>query len=492
MSATKETDQLIQLAADCSKDPHKWSLLAWDWDYGQLIGHPNPRAWQTDTNHIIRDHLQDPATRFQPLKIAVASGHGIGKTAEIGILVNWALSTCEDCKVVITANTEAQLRTKTSPEVGKWSRMSITADWFDVQSTSIASLDKEHNQEWRANFVTWSRNNTEAFAGLHNQGKRILLIFDEASAIDDSVWTVAEGALTDEQTEIIWIVFGNPTRNSGAFRECFRKNRHRWIHRQIDSRTVEGTNKAQIAKWIEDHGEDSDFVKVRVRGMFPNVSAKQFIATADVDAAFGREIRPESFNFAPKILTCDPAWQGDDDLVISMRQGLHFQILRVLPKNDNDIQVANILANLEDEHQADAVFIDAGYGTGIVSAGTTIGRDWTLVWSGSASSDPGCINKRMEMWKLIRDWLKSGGSIPKDQELYDELVSAETVPRLDGKMQMESKKDAKARGIPSPNKSDSLGLSLAFPVSKKQPGGYSTRTREQAIRGHDPFARPHR
>lgn len=492
MSADKAADQLIELAAECSIDPDKWSWLAWDWGHGQLAEHPGPRVWQTDINCIIRDHLQNPDTRFEPLKIAVASGHGIGKSAEFGMLVNWALSTCEDCKVVITANTDTQLRTKTSPEIGKWSRMSITSEWFDVQATSIASKDKEHTREWRANFVTWSKNNTEAFAGLHNQGKRILLIFDEASAIDDSVWKVAEGALTDEQTEIIWIVFGNGTRSTGEFRECFRKNRHRWIHRQIDSRTVEGTNKAQIDKWIEDYGVDSDFVKVRVRGMFPNVSAKQFIATEDVDAALGRHLRLEQFDFAPKILTCDPAWEGDDPLIIGLRQGLLYKILRKLPKNDNDIQVANILANLEDEHQADAVFIDAGYGTGIVSAGSTMGRDWTLVWFAGKSSDPGCLNKRSEMWKLMRDWLKSGGSIPDDPELHDELISPETVARLDGMMQLEGKKDMKARGLPSPNKADSLALSFAFPVAKKQSANLHSRSREEAMRGHDPFASQHR
>ena len=69
--------------------------------------------------------------------------------------------------------------------------------------------------------VPWSERNTEAFAGLHNKGKRILLIFDEASAIPDVIWEVSEGALTDEGTQIIWCVFGNPTRNTGRFKGCF-------------------------------------------------------------------------------------------------------------------------------------------------------------------------------------------------------------------------------------------------------------------------------
>jgi hypothetical protein len=67
--------------------------------------------------------------------------------------------------------------------------------------------------------------------------------------------------------------------------------------------------------------------------------------------------------------------------VIGLRQGLSFRILRTMAKNDNDILVANLLARLEDEEQADAVFVDGGYGTGIISAGRTMGRDWMIVWS---------------------------------------------------------------------------------------------------------------
>ncbi|THF64332.1 terminase [Pseudothauera rhizosphaerae] len=477
--------ELIELAAECSRDPLRWVGMAYDWGVGELADHPGPRAWQAEMLAEIRDHLQSPVTRFQPLMIARASGHGIGKSAAIGMVVNWALSTCEDAKVVITANTDTQLRTKTAPEVGKWQRTSITSHWLDVQATSVAAMDKDHAKAWRADFVPWSEHNTEAFAGLHNKGKRIVLIFDEASAISDKVWEVAEGALTDEDTEIIWLAFGNPTRNAGRFRECFRRFKHRWMTRQIDSRTVEGTNKEQIAKWAADYGEDSDFFKVRVRGMFPSMSARQFIGEADVSAAYGRVLRPEQYDFAPKILTCDPAWEGDDELVIGLRQGLAFRILHVMPKNDNDLVVAQKLAQFEDDEGADAVFVDAGFGTGIVSAGQGMGRSWTLVWFASASGDPGAFNKRAEMWKAARDWLKSGGAIPEDPQLRDELQAPEVVPRVDGKVQIEAKKDMKARGVPSPNRADALVLSFAFPVIKRHPPGVP---QGQSSNDYDPYA----
>ncbi len=464
-------DQIIDLAASCRFDPDRWSRVAWDWGHGPLAKHQGPRQWQREINCIIRDHLADPIKRFQPLQVAVASGHGIGKSAEMGMLANWAMSCWADAKVLMTSNTEPQLRTKTAPEVGQWFKRSITAHWFDVQTMSIKSRDPRHTDSWRLDFLTWSEHNTEAFAGLHNQGKIILLMFDEASAIHDKVWEVAEGALTDEDTVIIWIVFGNPTRNSGRFRECFRRFRNFWITRQIDSRTVEGTNKAYFDRLLQQYGgdEDHDVFKYRVRGQFPSQSAMQFISADDADHARNVHLRLGQYSFAPKIIGVDPAWTGDDRLEIMLRQGLYSKSLASIPRNDNDVQVANLIARLEDEHQADGVFIDAGYGTGIKSAGDVMGRAWRLIWFGGKPIDPGYLNKRAEMWGTMKQWLKAGGAIdPKDEDLYQDLIGPETVPRLDGKIQLEGKEDMKERGLPSPNRGDALALTFAEPVSKRQ------------------------
>ncbi|MGZ2448303.1 hypothetical protein ACVIRO_001057 [Rhizobium ruizarguesonis] len=459
---------LIELAASCRYSPKRWSRVAWDWGMGELSDYEGPRPWQDDINDIIGSHLANPETRFQPLKVSVASGHGIGKSAEMGMLSNWAMSCFADCKIVTTANTEGQLRTKTAPEIGKWFRMSITSHWFDIQTMSIKSRDPERGESWRQDFIPWSEHNTEAFAGLHNKGKIILLLFDEASKIHDKVWEVAEGALTDENTVIIWVVFGNPTRNSGRFRECFRRFRHRWVGRQIDSRTVPGTNKAFLQQLVDDNGEDSDIVKVRVRGQFPSQSAMQFISADDVDRARAVHLRKDQYSFAPVIIGVDPAWTGDDSLEIMLRQGLYSKSLASLPRNDNDVEVANLLARLETEYGADAVFIDAGYGTGIYSAGQVMGRSWRLIWFSGKPIDPGYYNKRAEMWGMKKQWLKAGGAIdPKDEALYQDLIGPETVPRLDGKILLESKEDMKARGLPSPNKADSLALTFAEPVAKK-------------------------
>lgn len=463
-------EAIIDLAASCRFKPTQWARAAWDWGRGELADYDGPREWQDETFRIIEHHLSDPETRYQPLRIAVSSGHGIGKSASMGMVSNWAMSCFPDAKIVTTANTEGQLRTKTSPEIGKWFRMSITSHWFDVSSMSIKSRDKTRAESWRQDFIAWSEHNTEAFAGLHNKDRIIVLLFDEASKIADKVWEVAEGALTDENTIIIWIVYGNPTRNSGRFRECFRRFRHRWIGRKIDSRTVPGTNKKFLQQLVDDHGEESDIVKIRVRGEFPSQSALQFIGEGDVDQARQRHMRKDQYEWAPVIIGVDPAWTGEDSIEIYLRQGLYSKHLVTIPRNDNDGEVAALVARLEDEYKADAVFVDAGYGTGIVSFGRTWGRSWQLVWFGGKSSKPEYINKRAEIWGEMKAWIKEGGCIdPKDDVLYQDLIGPETVPRADGKIQLESKQDMKERGLPSPNKADALALTFASPVVRKTP-----------------------
>lgn len=481
--------RLVERMAGFRHDPYGYVLFAFPWGEKntELANVNGPRRWQRAKLERMGERLRAGATASDVIRMAICSGHGIGKSALIAMVIKWALDTLADTKIVVTANTDKQLQTKTWPELSKWHRLSITRHWFSFTATSLYSVDPDHEKSWRADAIPWSEHNTEAFAGLHNVGRRIVLVFDEASKIADKVWEVAEGALTDEHTEIIWLVCGNGTRATGRFRECFRAFRHRWEGDSIDSRTVEGTNLELFKAWVEDYGEDSDFVKVRVRGMFPAASFKQFISDADVDPAYGKHLTEPQYAYAPKILTVDPAWEGDDLLVIGLRQGLAFSILKAIPKNDNDVAVANIVARIEDEVDADAVFIDGGYGTGIISAGRTLGREWMIVWFSESPLDPGYLNKRAEMWGQMRLWLKEGGAIPKEPQLRDDLIGPETVPRLDGKVQLESKKDMKARGLPSPNYADALALSFAYPVVAKHRQPLSVLSPPRVAHDWDPF-----
>lgn len=476
MMTPSDEERLVRLMARCRLDPLAYVKIAYPWNTDAVAKSAGPRTWQRETLETMGKHLQNPATRFQPLRIAVASGHGIGKSGFVSMVIDWALSTCADTKIVTTANTEVQLRTKTWPEVQKWTRMMLNTHWFAPTATALASRDPEHERTWRADAIPWSDTNTESFAGLHNKGRRIVLIFDEASSIADTIWEVAEGALTDENTEIIWLAFGNPTRNTGRFRECFGRFKHRWVTRQIDSRTVEGTNKQEIAQWIADYGEDSDFVRVRVKGEFPRAGSMQFIPGDLVDEA---RRRPPYANLQdPVVMGVDVGRFGTDPSVLVTRRGRDATAIPWISMMGADtMQVAARVAEENMKHRPDAIFIDGGgVGGGVVDRCRQLKIPVVEIQFGSkpdysVDGQTGPIiyaNKRAEMWGSMRDWLK-GASIPDDPDLASELVGVEYgyVTR-DGKdaIQLEKKEDMKKRGLASPNKADALALTCAHPVVK--------------------------
>lgn len=467
-------DELFEALGALTHDPLAFVYFAYPWGEPgtPLEDMEGPDEWQIQILKDIGEQLKKGKDLQTAIQEAVASGHGIGKSALISWLIHFAISTHENTRGVVTANTEGQLRTKTWPELSKWHNMFIAKDLFTYTATAIFSSDKDYEKTWRIDAIPWSKNSPESFAGLHNQGNRILVLFDEASAIDDVIWEVTEGALTDANTEIIWCAFGNPTRNSGRFRECFRKYRKFWNTYQIDSRTVKISNKAKIEEWLEAYGEDSDFFKVRVRGVFPSASDLQFISTEIADKAQKQVYKLGQFEHLPVIIGVDPAWTGSDSLEIVMRQGYYMKPLASIPKNDDDWRMAQLIAQFEDEYKADAVFIDMGYGTGIYSIGKQLGRKWRLIEFGGKSNDPVYLNMRAYMWGQMKEWLREGGSIPpNDQALYDDIVGPEAIIDKNGRIQLESKKDMKDRGLPSPNKGDALALTFATRVVKKSETG---------------------
>jgi hypothetical protein len=455
-------------------------VFPWGTDKQKAEG---PRTWQRKTLEDIKIHLANPETRYQPYLEAVASGHGIGKSALIAMIIEWAMSTCEDCKIICTAGTGKQLQTKTVPEVQKWIRMAINSHWWDINAESIRVKDVEHAQLWRTDFITWNAKASEPFAGLHNLGKRIVVIFDEASSIDDIIWEVTEGVLTDEDTEIIWIAFGNPTRNTGAFYKAI-TGANRWKKRQIDSRTVEGTNKvlldAQIAEW----GEDSDRARVRIRGEFPRGGSTQFIAGDVVAAARKRVV--EGYQSMPVILGVDVARFGDNRSVIFKRQGRKAEIpggkAQGVMYGQDTQQVGARVQERIDAEKPDAVVIDGdGIGGAVVDYLAARGysqRTWpdgrkmVLVefHGGHASSDPNkYFNKRTEIWGLGKDWLE-GGQIPDDPEMETDLTGPDYGYHPSrGCIMLETKDEMRSRGVDSPDFGDAWAMTFAVKIAPPKP-----------------------
>ncbi len=462
-------DLAAQLLRQTARDPYQFVMRAFPWGEPgtPLEDKVGPRSWQAEELIALGEHLNS-ARRFEPFRDSIASGHGIGKSALMAFLILWGTSTVVDARGTVTANTEAQLRTKTWPELRKWYAMCAVRDFFKVDNTVFRSSDNEHALTWRMDALPWSENNPEAFAGLHNEGKRILFLMDEASAVHDAIWEVVEGALTDANTEIIFIVQGNPTRPTGRFFDTHNRLKHRWRHRKVDSRSVEGTNKAQLQQWVDDYGLGSDFVRVRVLGEFPMRASNQLISLEDIQAAQSRDNAPNVTD--PLVFGIDVARFGDDESVLYTRKGVSGGIYNYYSWRQFDmVQLADAIAPLIVEYKPHYVNIDGGgVGGGLIDILRHRGFNVTEVLFGAVPRNPDYVNKRTEMWCDMRDWIKANGSIPwQDKDLEADLKNQTYTIKENrtNSMALTPKEIMKRDGLPSPDHGDALALTFAQLVS---------------------------
>lgn len=445
-------EQLLTWLASVRDDPLAFVMGAFPWsEPGTVLADATgPEQWAIDLFTRIRLGLIDLNSAIQE---ATASGHGIGKSATVAMLILWAFCTFPDCRGVITANTETQLKTKTWAELGKWFNLCFfTRDYFSLTATALFSRDPDRAQTWRIDMIPWSEKNPAAFAGLHNKGKRILLVFDEASEIPDIIWETAEGALTDADTQILWLVFGNPTRNIGRFRECFEGGTHAkfWFSTQIDSRTVGITNKSRFDKWISVYGADSDFVRVRVLGQFPRRGLMEFFDAAEIEAAMNRE-DPYTDRNTPLALGVDVARYGLNNSVIFPRKGRDARtIVREVYNGISTTELANRTFAMADRLRPDGVFIDGGgIGGGVVDQCRNMRMHVVEVQFGGKDDISGVIfdtsgeryaNKRAAMYGALRAWLKTG-ALPNDTQLKTAMLSIKYTFNKADQIQLVSKED---------------------------------------------------
>jgi phage terminase large subunit len=429
-------------------------------------------------------------------RVAVKACHSSSKTRTAAEAVLWWITYFEDGIALTTAPTFTQVKQVLWGEIRRAAERAQLA--YPRPNLTELKLGPGNYA------LGLSTNQGVRFQGFHSG--HLLVVIDEAVGVEGEIWEAIEGARAGGQVRVL--ALANPTVPSGPFYAAFTRERAGWATFTIDA--FDTPNLAGITlerllameedelddvprpylvtrRWVREKyyewGERSPMWQARVRARFPHQSQSSLFALACLERARGPGGEQQSQDgvaekksriaeggagnpqdtTSPLYAGVDVAGPGEDETVVAIRaeDGTIVE-MRAFSSADARGEVAGVLrpykARLA-EVNVDAVGIgynfalhlqDLGYPVNFVNVGMP------------ARDSEKFANLKAELYWGLKMRLEADGV----RGLVDEVAIAQLAslsykhnPR--GQIAIESKEQARRRGMRSPDRAEALMLAYA-------------------------------
>lgn len=428
------------------------------------------------------------------MRVAVSSGHKIGKSVLDAVAALWFYATRDEARVImssVTARQVDQILWRELRMLHRRSKVPLGGELHELARSGLKSSDFRE-------VVGFTARESEAVAGI--SGKNLLYILDEASGIGDDIAEAIEGNRAGGARVLMT---SNPTRTEGFFFDAFHKLR--WSDTnpggvyciQVSSENTPNVRERRVVvpglathEWVEEKrrewGEDSALYQVRVRGRFVVKEEGRVVSLHTI------ELAEQRWRDAPceGVLTIglDPAGEGGegDESVFALRRGLRVLELlahRGLSEEAHLVHLMNLVREHRLPRERPRVVVDR---EGPI--GTRVWREikaylerfdeenmpfvlFGVRASDRASREPDVWDRQRDaLWGNASRWLRAqdegglGGAIPEDTRLEAELHAPEWIPGPNGRMKVTSKKDLRKKLGRSPDRGDAVCLAVWDPM----------------------------
>jgi hypothetical protein len=410
-----------------------------------------PQAWQRNALDAIAKND----------KVAIKSGHGVGKTAFESWLVLWWLLTRYPTKTAVTANSAHQLSDVLWTEIDRWAR-NMPQPFKDLLEFKADKIALKGASDSFAVARTSRRENPEALAGFHSPN--MLFVVEEASGVPNVIFETASGALSTPGAKIV--MCGNPTRSDGYFYDAFHSDRERWHCITVACHEGDYVDPKFIGDMADKYGEDSNVFRVRVLGEFPTQSDDVLVPLHLVEEATRRDV--EAGPTTPVEWGLDVARYGGDRSALCKRQGnVVVEPIKTWQGKDLMELAGIVLAEYDAvpyRMRPQAIYVDAiGLGAGLADRLRELDLPAVAVAVSESASMKDRFNKlRDELFWAAREWFEARDChMPQDDTLISEITGIRYKYLSTGKLKVESKDEMKKRGQRSPDVADAFVLTFA-------------------------------
>lgn len=368
---------------------------------------------------------------------------------------------------------------------------SIQESVHRLLSDQVAALGLQSNFEVLQSATRGNNGSEFIFAGLKTDTAKIkstegidIVWVEEADKVSANSWDVLIPTVRKPGSEI-WITFNPHLQNDATFQRFVVNPPPDAVVREINWRDNPWFPDELEKERLHCMNTDPDLYRHIWEGECLPAGDNQLIGMDEAYTAAERKYEPSEYEHAPKIIGVDVARYGGDRSVIVRRQGLKLMDDIITYKGISNMDLAARVAEIIDQWQPDAVFIDAGRGEGVIDRLLQLSYDVVGVNFGGMPTNTKYQNKRAQMWSDLADWIKGKGQIPRNTELIADISTPTyTYSNASNKFELESKERIKARGMKSPDLGDALALTFAFPVNTTRLRGVH---RQQTMSSYDPY-----
>jgi phage terminase large subunit len=428
-------------------------------------------------------------------RTAIRACHAVGKTFTLASATLWWLARYPEGIVLTTSATQRQVKTQL------WSEIHRAAERAKVPYPKLKTTELKFRDD--NNFaIGFSTNQAENFQGYH--GKNVLIIADEAPGIESGIFDAIAGTMAGGNVHIV--IAGNPTIPSGAFYDAFTKERGLWNCFAIsafETPNLRGLSLEQLLhldpaeggpldqnevpylvtkRWVYDqylawwHGSEGSSPNwmSRVCAEFPDQAQNALIRMAWLERAKRRPVQNRVGAKSASLVAGVDVGGGEAETVAYVCECTHDRrsivAMGAWRGEDTRGQVVNFLNPFRTRLalvRVDAIGMGYHFGTHVRECGF---RVELINVAKSCESRPRLrendpaqrfVNLRASFFQELADALE------RDQ--VEGLVDETTIGQLagllyefdsHGRMQIESKDKARARGVASPDRADALMLAL--------------------------------
>ncbi len=420
--------------------------------------------------------------RVSPL-VVVRSANAVGKDWIAARLALWWVYARRGLALV-TGPTERQVREVVMGEVARAFQAG-----HDLPGELYQMALRLGGRE-QAGILAFTSTEASRLTGFH--APRVLAVLTEAQGVEDFAWEGLLACATGADDRVLAV--GNPVSPSGRFYSASRSRSWKPIRISAEEHPNLRNGKEPIPggpshEFVEriahEFGEGSGVYRARVLGDFPDEGEEGLIRRSCLEVAVEtyerREFRLETTEAVP-IVAVDPARYGPDYTVLAVRRGPVLQEIVAWGQTSTMETVGRLREELlrvgVSPGGSGYVIVDeVGLGAGLLDRLREVGyRYQAYPFNGGrrAQDQSRFLNARAESYWHLRQALEAGGiALPRDEQLFDELVATKWRPTSDGRVQIESKDDLKARLGRSPDRADAVAMAYyRFAAGGREPGDY--------------------